>query len=93
LNNEKVEIFEVLMAAGMNKAVFWVVAPCSLVKFIYVSEVLVASIIRAMSKLLPDCMVQQSRRWPSSMKKFHVIGSMLNRNKSQNQYVLTRDNG
>jgi hypothetical protein len=29
-------------------AVFWVVAPCSLVKFTNVSEVLAASIIRAM---------------------------------------------
>jgi hypothetical protein len=31
--------------------VFWIVAACSLVKFINVSEVLVAFIIRAMSNL------------------------------------------
>jgi hypothetical protein len=34
----------------MKMAVFWVVAPCSLKKFTNVSEVLAASIIRAMSK-------------------------------------------
>jgi hypothetical protein len=34
--------FEVLMAVNMKMAVFWVVAPCSLVKFTIVSEILVA---------------------------------------------------
>jgi hypothetical protein len=33
-------------------AVFWVVAPCSLVKFTNVSEVLTASIIRAIRENL-----------------------------------------
>jgi hypothetical protein len=32
----------------LKMAVFWVVAPCSLVKFTNVSEVLAASILRAM---------------------------------------------
>jgi hypothetical protein len=40
---------QVLMAASMKMAVFWVVAPCSLVEVTDVSEVLAASIIRVMS--------------------------------------------
>jgi hypothetical protein len=36
----------------MKMAVFWVVVPCSLVKFTNVSEVLVASIIRAMRAMV-----------------------------------------
>jgi hypothetical protein len=40
--------FEVLAAANMKMAVFWVVAKFSLVE-VYVSEVLAASIVRAMS--------------------------------------------
>jgi hypothetical protein len=40
--------FEVPKATIMKIAVFWVVAPCSLVDFTYVSEVLAASIIRTM---------------------------------------------
>jgi hypothetical protein len=39
--------FEVLTAASVKIAVFWVVAPCSLVEATDVSEVLAASIIRA----------------------------------------------
>jgi hypothetical protein len=62
----------------MKMAVFWVVAPCSLVKFTEVSEVLAASIFRAISddggskdlsndgKLLPDYTALQPRRQPSS---------------------------
>jgi hypothetical protein len=41
--------FEVLWAASMKITVVWVVAPCSLVKFTDVSEVLAAFIVRAMS--------------------------------------------
>jgi hypothetical protein len=37
------------MMASMKMAVFWVVAPCSLVEVTDVSEVLAASIIREMS--------------------------------------------
>jgi hypothetical protein len=36
----------------MKMAVFWVVAPCSLVEAYNVSEVLAASIIRAMTELI-----------------------------------------
>jgi hypothetical protein len=45
----KIVGFEVLTAVSKKMAVFWVVAPCSLAKFTNVSEVLAASIIRAMS--------------------------------------------
>jgi hypothetical protein len=38
---------EVLTAVRMNMAVFWVVAPCSLIVFIEVSEMPAVSIIRA----------------------------------------------
>jgi hypothetical protein len=48
------------MAVSMKMAVFWVVAPCSLVEVTNVSEVLAASIIRAMSKL---CMWNQFEIW------------------------------
>jgi hypothetical protein len=41
------ERFEVLTVVSMKMVVFWVVAPCSLVKFTDVSEVLAASIIRS----------------------------------------------
>jgi hypothetical protein len=41
--------FQVLTAASMKMAVFWDVALCSLVKVTDVSEVLSASIIRAMN--------------------------------------------
>jgi hypothetical protein len=37
------------MEASMKMAVFWAVAPCRLVEVTEVSEVLAASIIRAMS--------------------------------------------
>jgi hypothetical protein len=37
--------FQVLTAASKKMAAFWVVAPCSLVKFTEVLEVLAASII------------------------------------------------
>jgi hypothetical protein len=40
--------FQVL--TSMKMAVFWVVAPCSLVKFADVSEILAASITRAMKR-------------------------------------------
>jgi hypothetical protein len=40
--------FQDLMAASIKMAVFWVVASCSLVE-VYVSEVLAASIIRAIA--------------------------------------------
>jgi hypothetical protein len=46
-DNYNKEKFEVLTAVSTKMAVFWVVAPCSLLN---VSEVLAASIIRAMSK-------------------------------------------
>jgi uncharacterized membrane protein len=42
--------FEVLTAVSMKMTVFWVVGPCNVVEFTNVSEVLDASIIRAMSK-------------------------------------------
>jgi hypothetical protein len=68
--------FQVLTAASMNMAVFWVGAPCSLV------EVYLRSIIRAthrpsdggskhlwnVGKPLPDYMAQQPRRQPSSIQ-------------------------
>jgi hypothetical protein len=38
--------FQVLAAANMKIAVFWNVAPCSLIEMTDVSEVLIASIIR-----------------------------------------------
>jgi hypothetical protein len=41
-------LLEVLKAVGTKMALFWVVAPYSLVEVINVSEVLAASIIRAM---------------------------------------------
>jgi hypothetical protein len=41
--------FEVLAEARMKMAVFWVVAPCSLVEGYNVSEVLPASVISPMS--------------------------------------------
>jgi hypothetical protein len=41
--------FEVLTAMSTKTAVFWDVAPCSLVKFTDVSEVLAASIIRGIA--------------------------------------------
>jgi hypothetical protein len=41
--------FQVLTAARMKMALFWVVAQCSLVEVTDVSEMLPASIIRAMS--------------------------------------------
>jgi hypothetical protein len=41
--------FKVASEVTMKMAVFWVVAPCSLVEVHEVSEVLAASIIRAMS--------------------------------------------
>jgi hypothetical protein len=41
--------FEILTAVSTKMAVFWVVAPCSLVEVTSVSEVLAASIIRAMT--------------------------------------------
>jgi hypothetical protein len=43
--------FEVLTAARMKVAVFWVVAPCNLVEVTDVSEVPAASIIRSSSSL------------------------------------------
>jgi hypothetical protein len=46
--------FEVLTTVSAKMAVFWVVAPCGLVEFTNVSEVLAASIIRAMSTHSPD---------------------------------------
>jgi hypothetical protein len=39
--------FEVLMAANMKMAVFWVVTPCSLVEVCEVSEVLTATTQKA----------------------------------------------
>jgi hypothetical protein len=56
--------FEILTAARMKMAVFWVVVPCSLVEVYRRSEVLSASIIRAIS--LPDYTALQPRRQPSS---------------------------
>jgi ABC-type uncharacterized transport system permease subunit len=53
----------------MMMAVFWVVAPCSLEKFTDVSEVLAASIIRAVVALLPDYTVLQPRGQPSSKSR------------------------
>jgi hypothetical protein len=47
----------------MKMAVFWVVAPCSLVEVYDVSEVFAASIIRTIvGKLLPDYKAQQPSR-------------------------------
>jgi hypothetical protein len=43
------------MAASMKTALFWVVAPCILVMFTNVSEVLAASIIKAMSTQTTRC--------------------------------------
>jgi hypothetical protein len=44
--------FQALAGASMKMAAFWVVVPCSLVKFTDVSEVLAASIIRAISLIM-----------------------------------------
>jgi hypothetical protein len=41
-------IFQVLTAARMKMAVFWDVAPCRVVEIDRLSEVLTASIIRAL---------------------------------------------
>jgi hypothetical protein len=41
--------FQVLTAAGMKMSFFWDVAPCSLVEVYDVSEVLAASIFRAIA--------------------------------------------
>jgi hypothetical protein len=41
--------FEVLTAASMKMAVFWAVAPCSLVEVTIVSEILATCIIRAIN--------------------------------------------
>jgi hypothetical protein len=46
--------FQVFTAASKKMAVFWVVAPCSLVKFADVLEVLTASIIRAFIAQNPE---------------------------------------
>jgi hypothetical protein len=46
--------FEVLTAVSMKMAVFWVVAPCSLVEVYQRSEVLAAPIIRAMIALMME---------------------------------------
>jgi hypothetical protein len=47
----------------MKMAVFWVVAPCSLVEVYDISEVFAASIIRAIvGKLQPDYKAQQPSR-------------------------------
>jgi hypothetical protein len=43
------------MAASMKMVLFWVVAPCILVMFNNVSEVLAASIIKAMSTQTARC--------------------------------------
>jgi hypothetical protein len=44
---------------------FWVVAPCSLVEFTDVSEVLDVSIIRAIALMMEDYTALQPRRQPS----------------------------
>jgi hypothetical protein len=57
--------FEVLTAASIKMAVFWVVAPCSLVEIYRLSEVLAASIIRAMIASTSETLVnsyQTTRR-------------------------------
>jgi hypothetical protein len=59
--------FEVLTAVSTEMAVFWVVAPCSLVKSANVSEVLAASIIRA-------------RRQPSPAVKLYCKSFRTNKN-------------
>jgi hypothetical protein len=41
--------FEVLTAANMKLAVFWVVAPCNLAEIYRISKMLAASVIRAPS--------------------------------------------
>jgi hypothetical protein len=42
-------------ATSMKRAIFWDIAPCSLVKLVDISEVLTDSIIRAMMKELVNC--------------------------------------
>jgi hypothetical protein len=61
--------FEVLTAVSTKIAVFWVVAPCSLVE-VYLWSV---------SKLLPDYIVLQPRRQPSFtyFYYFFILGNCL----------------
>jgi hypothetical protein len=49
-------IIQVLKAASMKMAVFWVVSLYSLVEFCNVSEALIASIIREIVKALMKCL-------------------------------------
>jgi hypothetical protein len=45
---------KVLKAASMQMPVFWVAEPCSLVMFTDVSELIIASIIRATHRYNPE---------------------------------------
>jgi hypothetical protein len=58
INVQYIVRFEVLMAASMKMAVFWVVAPRSLVQVYLI-------LLWNVGKLLPDYTVQQPRRRPS----------------------------
>jgi hypothetical protein len=77
-------------------AVFWVVAPCSLVEFSHVTGILAASIITTrhpddggnkhlhnVSKLLPDYTVQPPRKQPSSYSPPWELKICLYRNRAR----------
>jgi hypothetical protein len=82
MNSEKDARFQVLKAPSMKAAVFWVVAPCSLVdvyrRFRGACSLLQqgdraddagSTYLGNVGKRLPDNTSQQPRRQPSSVKK------------------------
>jgi hypothetical protein len=58
--------FEILTAASTKMAVFWVFAPYSLAELYRLSEVLAASIIRAMSTHCSALMMEGKAQWGQS---------------------------
>jgi competence protein ComGF len=70
--------FEVPTAVSLKMAVFWVVAPCSLVKFTDVSEVLTVFIIRAMSIALMVVNFYQTARRNNPEYRHLQINSFFN---------------
>jgi hypothetical protein len=59
--------FEVLTAASMKMAVFWIIAPCNLVE-VYHPDKGGSNYLRNVGKRLPDHSVPQPKRQPSSVK-------------------------
>jgi hypothetical protein len=59
----------------MKTPVFWVVAPCSLVKFTDVSEVFAASTAAANTSETPENFYQTTRR--SNPEDSHILSSLL----------------